>query len=96
MILVLELMGLAAAALIVWVLFRAARARPDEQGLRFVAWGSLIAFIIFAIWTLVDFGYVYENAGSLGQNALILALVVAVIFGYRAIVGRLRDAADKR
>ncbi len=96
MVIVLELAGLATFLLVVWVLFRAASARPDERGLRYAAWGALAAWVVFTIWTLVDFGYVQENAGSLGLNALIAVVVIAIVLGYRALVGRLRDAADKR
>ena len=93
MIWVLELAGVLSLLLVVWVLFRAARARPDEHGLRYAAWGALAAWVAFALVTLIDLDYVRENTGAIGQNALIIAIVVAIIWGYRTILGRLRDRA---
>ena len=94
MIWVLELVGVAALLIIVWVLFRAARARPDERSLRYVAWGGLTAWVVFAIISLVDFAYVRDNTGEVGQGLLIAAILGAIIYGYRAILARLRDQAD--
>ncbi|MEM1297931.1 MAG: hypothetical protein AAGH68_01535 [Pseudomonadota bacterium] len=79
--------------LVVWVLFRAARARPDEHGLRYAAWGALAAWVVFAVMTLIDFGYVRENTGAIGQYALIIAIVAGIVWGYRSILSRLRDRA---
>ena len=93
MVWVLELAGVAILLLVVWVLFRAARARPDEPSMRYMAWGALVAWVIFAIFTLVDFGYVRENTGEIGQTGLIIVIVVGIIAGYRAILGKLRDQA---
>ncbi|MFK7942847.1 MAG: hypothetical protein AB8B85_08055 [Paracoccaceae bacterium] len=93
MVWVLELAGVVMLLLVVWVLFRAARARPDEPSMRYVAWGSLIAWVTFAIITLIDFGYVRENTGEIGQTALILAVIGGIFVGYRMILSRLRDRA---
>ncbi|MEM6624180.1 MAG: hypothetical protein AAF674_18310, partial [Pseudomonadota bacterium] len=73
--------------------FRAARARPDERGLRYAAWGALVTWVVFAVATLVDFGYIRENTGLIGQNIAIGVVVLAVVFGYRMILTRLRDNA---
>ncbi len=94
MIWVLELAGVGALLIVVWVLFRAARARPDERSLRYVAWGGLAAWVVFAIVSLIDFGYVRDNLGEVGQNILIAVIVIAIIMGYRSILTRLRDRAD--
>lgn len=89
----LELAGVLILLLVVWVLFRAARARPDEPSMRYMAWGALAAWAVFAIFTLIDFGYVRENTGEIGQTVLILGIVVALVIGYRTILVRLRDRA---
>lgn len=96
MIWVLELAGVCTLLLVVWVLFRAARARPDERGLRYAAWGGLVAWVVFAVTTLIDFGYVRDNTGEVGKNLLIVTIIVGLILGYRSILSRLRDRADGR
>lgn len=93
MIWVLELAGVLSLLLVVWVLFRAARARPDEPSMRYVAWGALAAWVVFAVVTLVDFDYVRENTGEIGQTALIVVIIAGIILGYRSILSRLRDSA---
>ena len=93
MVWVLELGGVLILLLVVWVLFRAARARPDEPSMRYMAWGALAAWVIFAVISLIDFGYVRENTGEIGQTALILGIIAAVVIGYRTILAKLRDRA---
>jgi len=93
MVLLLELMALAALLIVVRVLFRAARARPDERGLRFTAWGALAAWTIFTIVTLVDFGHVRETMDRTGRTLVVAGIAIVVIMGYRAILARLRDRA---
>ena len=95
MIWVLELAGVLSLSLVVWVLFRAAGARPDERGLRYVAWGGLTAWVVFAVFTLIDFGYVRENMGELGQSGVILAVLVGIFLGYRTLLTKLRDRAGQ-
>ena len=95
MVWVLELAGVGALLVVVWVLFRAARARPDEPCMRYAAWGALAAWVVFAILTLIDFDYVRENTGEIGRTGLILAVIAAVILGYRVLLRRLRDRAGE-
>lgn len=94
MIWILELAGVGSLLVVVWVLFRAASARPDERGLRFAAWGGLTAWVVFAIVSLVDFGYVRENTGEIGQTLLIVAIIAGIVMGYRSLLSRLRSRAD--
>ena len=93
MIWLLEIAGTACLLVVVWVLFRAANARPDERSLRYVAWGALVVWVVFAIVTLIDFGYVRDNTGEIGQTALIVAIIALVVLGYRHLLARLRDRA---
>ena len=93
MVWVLELSGVLILLLVVWVLFRAARARPDEPSMRYMAWGALAAWVVFAVVTLIDFAYVRENMGEIGQTVLIVGILVAIVAGYRMILTRLRDGA---
>jgi len=93
MVPLLELMVLGALLIVVRALFRAARARPDERGLRIAAWCALVAWAIFTIVTLVDFGQVPETMGRTGQTLVVAGVAVIVIMGYRTILARLRDRA---
>lgn len=96
MIILLELVGLAALALVVLILFRAAGARPDQRDLTWVAWGGLVAWIVFALILLVDFGAIADNPLGTLTNLLIAAIILAAVMGYRSVLGRLRMAADRR
>ena len=95
MFVLLELAGLAVLASLVWVLFRASRARPEDSGLRTVARLGLAAWVVFAIWTLgafdTDWSDLTSHAGTLG---LLLLLAVAIA-GYVWLIGHLRHRGGR-
>ncbi len=94
MIWIFETAGMAALGGIIWVLFRAASERPDQSGLRTAAWIGLIAWVGFGILLLVRSG-AFDNPIALVTNALIVALILAVVLGYRRILGKLRERASR-
>ncbi len=93
MIILLELGGIAALAFVVWVLFRAARARPDDKGLRTSARLGLGAWTVFAIWTLVDFSSGWDGVLGNLKTIGIFLVIACVVCGYVVVLGRLRDKA---
>ena len=95
MIWVFEAAGMAALGGVIWILFRAAKERPDQGGLRTAAYIGLAAWIGYGILLLVD-GGAFANPLGLARNALILAVILAVPFGYRRILGILRARAGDR
>lgn len=96
MIVVFELAGLACFAVVVFVFFRAANERRDQPGLRVAAWIAMAAWVIFAIILLVDFGALTENPIGTLVNLLIAGMILAVVMGYRRILGILKERADRR
>lgn len=93
---VLGLLAIAALLGVVRVLFLAARARPDDRGLLRVARIALAAWVVFALWSLVDLGTVRENAGTLSLAALWGVLFIGIVAGYRALLARIRARVDDR
>lgn len=83
------------AGIVVWVLYKAAWARPDEPGLRWSARIGLAIWIGFmAFWLINQDGFGEDPLRTLG-NALIIMVILAVVLGYRAILGRLKDRAGR-
>lgn len=92
MIWVFEAAGMAALAVVVWVLFRAARARPDQSGMRAVAWLGAGLWLGFCLLLLINDG-AFDNPLGLARNALIVCVILAVVMGYRRVLGLLRARA---
>ncbi len=89
MIWLFEAAAMAAFAGVVWILFRAARERPDQGGLRGAAWLAAACWVAFALLLLVN-GGAFDNPMALVKNALIAALILAVIMGYRRVLIAIR------
>lgn len=95
MIVVLEIAGLAMVGLVVWVLYRAANARPDDTGLRWAARiGASVWIGFIALW-VINLDLIGDDPQGALVNALIVALILAVVMGYRAVLGRLKDRAGR-
>ena len=95
MIWLFEAGGMAALGVVVWVLFKASRYRPDQPGLRTAAMIGLAAWAGFALLLLVN-GGAFDNPIGLARNALILAVILAAVMGYRRVLGLLRARARDR
>ena len=95
MFVVLEIAGLLFVGLVVLLLFRAARARPDEPGLRVAAWIGLAIWVGFGLIWVLDLNTVRENPMGTLTNALIACVILAVVMGYRAVLGHLKDRAGR-
>jgi hypothetical protein len=95
MIWLFEVAGMAALGVVVWVLYKASRYRPDQPGLRVAAVIGLAAWAGFALLLLVN-GGAFEDPMGLARNALILAVIVAAVMGYRRVLGLLRERAGGR
>ena len=94
MIWLFEAAGMAALGGVVWVLFRAARERADQPGLKTAAWIGFSVWIGFGLLLLIQGGAFHDLAG-LARNALIVAMILAVVFGYRRVLGMLRERAGR-
>jgi len=94
-IVVFEIAGLGLLGVVVWVLFRAARERPEETGMRWAAWIGLGGWLAFSAMLLGD-DLLSGDPVKLATNALIAALILAVVMGYRRILGRLRERAARK
>jgi ABC-type Na+ efflux pump permease subunit len=95
MIVILEIVGLALVLFAIWVVFRAAKARPDEAGLKWAARIALGAWVIFAADALIDFGWLWANPGTALGYVAVLAVVVLVILGYRRLLARVQAMANR-
>ncbi|MEM9059396.1 MAG: hypothetical protein AAGD13_02955 [Pseudomonadota bacterium] len=94
MIVLLEICALAAIGFMVFVLFRAAAARPDDPQLRAIARIGLAAWVVFAVVLLIDFeALVADPLGAL-SNLAALGAIVAIILGYRHLLGKVKDRAN--
>ncbi|MEL7469953.1 MAG: hypothetical protein AAFN27_15970 [Pseudomonadota bacterium] len=94
MIVLLEIGALAAAGFTVFILFRAAAARPDDAQLRIVARIALGAWIAFAAMLLIDFRALAADPLGALSNLAALGFFVAVVLGYRYLLGKLKDRAN--
>ena len=91
----LEIAGLGLVGLVIWVLFRAARARPEDSGLRVAAWigaAAGIGFVLLWIWNL---DVLWDDPIGTLTTVLIACLILAVVMGYRVVLKRLRDQAGR-
>ncbi len=95
MIVVFEIGGLALLGVVVWVLFRAARARPDQPGMRTVAWLGLGVWLAFGATLFAD-DLATGDPLAMARGALIAAVILAAVLGYRNVLGRLRTRAARR
>ncbi|MEM7189049.1 MAG: hypothetical protein AAF439_05510 [Pseudomonadota bacterium] len=95
MIIIFELAGIAALGAVVFILFRAARVRDDQPGLRMAAYLGLGAWIAFSVMLLVDFDAIASDPVGALSNLLIAFAVLAVVLGYRHILGLLKDRAGR-
>jgi len=95
MIVVLEIAGLALVGFVVWVLYRAANARPDDSGLRWAARiGASVWIGFIALW-VINLDLIGDDPQGALINAVIAACVLAIVLGYRAVLGRLKDRAGR-
>lgn len=95
MIWLFEVAGMAAFAAVVWVLFRAARERPDQTGLRISAWLGAALWLVFGLLLLVN-GGAFDDPMGLARNALIVGAILAVVIGYRRVLGMLKARAGDK
>ena len=97
---VLEIAGIAAIGVVVLILFRAASARPEDNGLRMAAWIALSAWLAFALFWLIDLDDLQSDPWSVVINGVLLAIVIGVVLGYRKILkiikSRTRDHIPDR
>lgn len=96
MVVVLEAAGLAFLLAIVWVLFRFAASRPEDRGALMAARLALGAWAVFAASVLIDFRAIARDPLGTLANIAIAAAVIAVILGYRRVLGAVRNRADRR
>lgn len=92
MIWLFEAAGMAALGGVIWILFRAAAQRPDQPGMRVVAFIGLGAWLGFSLLLLIN-GGAFDEPMILARNALILAVILAAVLGYRRILGAIRARA---
>lgn len=89
----LALVGFLAA---VWILRRYAHGRHGSRTARRVSDLALGAWVAFALFVVVDFRALADNPTGALRNVALVATVVAAILGYRWLLQRARDAADRR
>jgi len=93
-IILLEAVWLCMLLFVVWILFRAAKARPDDRGILHAARVALGAWGIYAAIRILT----GETLALIWQNLSILAgllLLAAVIFGYVIVISILRERAER-
>lgn len=95
MIVVFEIGGLAVLLVVVWVLFRAARARPADSGLKITAWLGIAVWLAFSALLLGD-DLANSDIWALARNALIVTVILGAVLGYRHVIGILRDRAGRK
>lgn len=95
MIWVYEFAAMAVLGGVVWVLFLAARERPDQTGLRRTAYVGLGAWGGFVLWSLVRAG-IFDDPGALARSIAIIAVIAAAILGYRRLLTALRERHGDR
>jgi hypothetical protein len=93
-IILLEAAWLGILLFVVWVLFRAARARPDERGLLWAARGALAAWGLYAAITIFS-GDTLEMLGRNVWTIATLLLIALAIFGYGLGLSYLRGRAER-
>lgn len=96
MFVVLELISFASLLVVVWVIYRAANARPDEPSLLLMARAALAIWIGFVLYRFFQIDAIVENAAAIVKAALIIALISAAVIGYRIFLRRARNEADRR
>ena len=94
MIVAFEIGGMLALLAVVWVIHKAARARPEERGLKVAAWLAFGVWLAFAATLLAD-DLAESDGWQLARNALIAAVIIAVVMGYRRLIGILRERAGR-
>ncbi|MEM7424289.1 MAG: hypothetical protein AAF334_11255 [Pseudomonadota bacterium] len=95
MFVVLEIAAVATIGFAVFILFRAAAARPDLPDLRLIARLALLVWVAFALLLLVDLGAILSDPLGSATNLLFAALILAVVMGYRRVLAALRDRAQR-
>lgn len=96
MIVVLEIIGFALLLGVIWVIYRAAVARPDEPGLLWAWRIGAATWCVFVSDALVDFQWLVTNPGTAFGYVLVLAVIVGAVFGYRRLLRRVQAMADRQ
>ena len=95
MVVLLELGGILMVGVFAWAIFRAAKARPEDNGLRWAARIAVAAWIAFAILWVVSSKAIVQDPVGTGINVLIAMAIVGVVMGYRTVLGHLKDRAGR-
>lgn len=96
MIILLEAVWLGVLLVVVWILFRAAQARPEDAGIRWAARGALVAWGVYAALTLIDLRYIAEHPWQVMTWTLVAICIAGLILGYRALLIAAQKQADRR
>lgn len=92
---VLEIAFLVVLGVAVLAMTCAASARPDERGLALTARLAMAAWATFAVMLVVDVTAIAEDpAGTLRTVGIVLISVLGIL-GYRHLLSRLRDRANR-
>ena len=95
MVVLLELGGILMIGVFAWAIWRAAKARVEDTGLRWAARIAVAAWVAFAILWAVSSKAILEDPIGTGLNVLIAMAILTVVLGYRKVLGRLKDRADR-
>lgn len=95
MFVVLEFVAFACLFVVVWAIYRAANARPDEPSLLWFARLSLIIWVGFVAYRFISIEGLTKNASDIVQIALIVALISGAVAFYRFLLRRVRDQSDR-
>ncbi|MEO1492616.1 MAG: hypothetical protein AAFV19_10735 [Pseudomonadota bacterium] len=94
MIILLEAAWLGILLFVVWILFRAARARPDDAEIRWAARIALAAWSLYAAIRIFS-GDTLEMIGRNLSTLAVLLLIALAIGAYVVALGYLRGRAER-
>lgn len=92
---IVELLGYLVIFMAVWILWRLAATRPEQPELRLAARLAAIAYVVFLAISVIDFGYIADHPDKVLSGVAALASVFLIIAGYRWLLQRARDKADR-
>lgn len=89
----LEMVGFATLLLAIWVLYRAAAARPDDPFFLIAARTALGGWLVFVAVRYFDPANLWDNRAEIVRTGLIVAALLGVVLGYRWLLGRAKARA---